>query len=194
LRIAPAGSFADEVAGALAAALGDSRSGGGRRGSARVIAILDSFDPDEARRLQADDGALPLLLCFLTRRGLFVSSWLHSSGPCLLCFARRWDANLAFWEHDLEQERSLRALERHSPGLRSFPVPATAVALAAAIILDRVEGREPGLCRYADLVSAESATGRLAALDGCPRCRRDGSTPSGRYVRGLEAVADRLAL
>lgn len=189
MRIAAAGSFAQEVAGALAAAL----VGSAAERSRSVVAILDAFDPAEAARLQAGDEAEPLLLCFLTVRGLFVSRWLDPSGPCLVCFSRRWHANLAFWEHEPEQERRLQALERHRPGVRSFPVPPTAVALARALILDRLGGRDEQLCSYVDLISAEGVVGRLIAVDDCAGCRSQMEAPC-RYTHGLEALADRLAL
>jgi hypothetical protein len=156
-----------------------------------LIFVRDSFHAPAIRAVGGE--AVRLLLCFLTRRGLFVSPWLSPSGPCFICFERRWLANLALWEHSAQQERELQALESRSPGIRSFPVPATAAFLACERLLDRLDGSRPETAHYADLVSCEVTAGLLLPVPFCPGCRQRPHPPGQRYLTGLSALAERFA-
>lgn len=188
------GSFAGQVAAGLSTiAAGAVVLEENAQEHEALIVVLDAFDPAEARALCKGIDAARLLLCFLTVRGLFVSSWLGPRGPCLTCLERRWLANLAFWEHEPEQERVLRALQRHSPGIGSFPMPVTAVHVAAQLLLEQIDNsKSPGLCHYFDLASCEARTGALFRVHGCPGCAPDRPDPRRRYLHGLADLSRRL--
>lgn len=157
-----------------------------------VVAIVDGFDPEEVRALAPNLDAERLTLCFTTTRGLFVSPPLSPAGPCLTCLERRWLANLAFWEHAPGQERVLRTLNRHSRGLRSFPLPATAAHVAAELLDQRLAYPAfPPVCHYFDLISCELRAGWLLPVHGCPGCA-PAPDPGERYLSGLAELARRV--
>lgn len=157
-----------------------------------LIIVRDSFHAADIRAAGGD--AVRLLLCFLTRRGLFVSPWLSPTGPCFTCFERRWLANLGFWEHSAQEESELEALESHSPGIRSFPVPDTAAFLACELLLERLEGFGRQTAHFVDLVSCEVMAAELLPVSFCPVCRRVPFQATERYLQGFSALAQSDAL
>jgi hypothetical protein len=163
--------------------------------SSPMIVVADGFTPEAIRQHPLFAESKPLVLCFLTNRGLFVSSWLRPRGPCLRCFENRWLANLAFWEHSPDHEKLMKRLLSHRPGVGSFVFPLSVAMLAQQILVKRVEGnRECQICDYIDLVSCEFVPGLLLANHGCQTCDPQGADQLNPYVHSLHDVAQHLSM
>jgi len=115
--------------------------------------------------------SIPVLLCFLTTRGIATSPVLGRR-VCRACFERRWSANLAYWEHAPQLQRQLDELRRRNVHWTTA-LPPMAGALAAALIKETLaDDVLTPLYRHVDLLRCELHMGEVLRIHGCATCYR----------------------
>lgn len=143
--------------------------------SGATVFVTDSFCPELVEQAICGSSSSSVLVSFLTTRGLFVSPWLSSAGPCFACFKKRWFGNLSSWEHKPEFERYMQRLDK-AIATRSFPIPHSVAAITANLLADRIRGNNEQVAHYMDLASCEIMTGVVLSIHGCLCIRERMST------------------
>lgn len=131
-----------------------------------IVCITDSFRPDIVDEAMKANDASRVLLCFLSSRGLFVSSWLSSNGPCFTCFKRRWFSNLLSRDYPPDFERYMQRLD-FELGTRSFPIPFSIASIAARLVETKLHDDSAPNFHWVNLISCEISIGSLQSIHGC---------------------------